>query len=100
RHRPRSTLFPYTPLFRSRAHRATRVAEAGARHLDRRRERLDRLVLPEDHELEVALEIAQHVAIRRRHGLRRDPGHLRDDALDRLDRKSTRLNSSHVKTSY
>src|SRR5436309_7378326 len=55
---PRSTLFPYTTLFRS--------GEGAAEHLDGRRQRVvHRLV-----------------------------------AQLRLDRKSTRLNSSHVKISY
>src|SRR5947199_8031875 len=57
---PRSTLFPYTTLFRSRS---------GRRHL------------------------------RRQH--HRDPrSRLREEAPDRTDRKSTRLNSSHLGISY
>src|SRR5690606_42051098 len=66
---PRSTLFPYTTLFRSRAdvvlHRADGV---------KRRIKCGRLTTA------------------------RRPGN-QDDAV-RRDRKSTRLNSSHVKISY
>src|SRR5437870_11498859 len=73
---PRSTLFPYTTLFRSPHERLVHGAHLGLGH--RRRERLgaadrrlpellpERLVAPELHE----------------------------------DRKSTRLNSSHVAISY
>src|SRR5215475_15049396 len=61
---PRSTLFPYTTLFRSRP------ASAGARQSDRQRRRCD--------------------ARGRRHAA----------AGAARDRKSTRLNSSHVKISY
>src|SRR3989442_11766114 len=56
---PRSTLFPYTTLFRSLHHRALRQ-----RRLDRQFDAIDR------------------------------QGHVRGD------RKSTRLNSSHVRISY
>src|SRR5690606_42055819 len=69
---PRSTLFPYTTLFRSRGEQATGVLVRGA-HVDQvlGADRLDHLV-PEGADGEVLL----------------------------LDRKSTRLNSSHVKISY
>src|SRR2546426_4053250 len=59
---PRSTLFPYTTLFRS-------VALQG--------------------------EAGQDVGVPLGHGLRR-----RMDSLHRADRKSTRLNSSHLVISY
>src|SRR5438874_11329038 len=65
---PRSTLFPYTTLFRSR------------RGLARRRRDLVEADPDRSH---------------RRH-LRSDPGR----ELPRRDRKSTRLNSSHVEISY
>src|SRR5436305_7002912 len=60
---PRSTLFPYTTLFRS---------------------------------LESVLRDRQHLQPRLR------PGRLNEDRVpeDGLDRKSTRLNSSHVRISY
>src|SRR5690242_20978543 len=62
---PRSTLFPYTTLFRSRPHRLER---------------------------------------KRHHRGHRHPRHVRREDLGRLahdeDRKSTRLNSSHMSISY
>src|SRR5690606_42163381 len=83
RHPPRSTLFPYTTLFRS--------AFAGGGPVRRSEERAQRGGLP----------------LRRGHG--RAPlasrGHDRPGRDPRVrcqgqDRKSTRLNSSHVKISY
>src|SRR2546430_4879496 len=72
---PRSTLFPYTTLFRSgRVHLAKRVA-AGLDDVDR----AERLVHPH----------AEHAA---------DGQLLVDHVVE--DRKSTRLNSSHSQISY
>src|SRR5690349_22368789 len=77
---PRSTLFPYTTLFRSRFAMGRQPEQVRLVHLDhgfrkpRVVERL-RLVLPLGH----------------------GPG---NEVRDRLDRKSTRLNSSHVEISY
>src|SRR3712207_6860466 len=68
---PRSTLFPYTTLFRSRGARACR---GGRRRHGRRERRLAR---------------ARHRALGKRGLLR-----------GRRDRKSTRLNSSHANISY
>src|SRR3712207_8812956 len=72
---PRSTLFPYTTLFRSR-HRDERglpeAAPAGEEALDL----LERLVL------------------------RVDEDRVRPGVCVRIDRKSTRLNSSHANISY
>src|SRR5436309_9146393 len=67
---PRSTLFPYTTLFRSRGHRPTARRRRPARLCDRHR----------------------RVAGARSRARRRGGGDQ--------DRKSTRLNSSHVKISY
>src|SRR3712207_8619921 len=72
---PRSTLFPYTTLFRSGLERL--LDEVVGALLDRRDRGLDRAVA------------AEHD-----HG---DVGVLR---LHALDRKSTRLNSSHANISY
>src|SRR5256885_12488444 len=74
---PRSTLFPYTTLFRSRGQRPR------GRH--RRRERL-----------------AVGDQLSRRRGRGRDHGrdHAARDHARRQDRKSTRLNSSHLVISY
>src|SRR5690349_21927622 len=80
---PRSTLFPYTTLFRSR--RAIREAAAGAGH-------------PRLHhrdELRGAVPGGKDGA---------RPGRLHGGHRDMFrrgrDRKSTRLNSSHVEISY
>src|SRR3989454_9451219 len=131
---PRSTLFPYTTLFRSHGHhlrdlpRVERHArgvalEVGVLRLERDHERGDRVD-------EVLLEVlAEHELLERdRRGLRvpeeqslfvgqerADPrvaahaqhphgvAHARDERGERLeaiDRKSTRLNSSHLVISY
>src|SRR5438309_7462944 len=82
RHPPRSTLFPYTTLFRSHP-----------------------LSQPLDELLAMARELRDGVPVRDRFRLEaaanyllRGPlGWLRDS---RLDRKSTRLNSSHSSISY
>src|SRR5690242_21301066 len=69
---PRSTLFPYTTLFRSVPAFARTTAES------------------------VTMSIADRLVLQRQH-------HLKWRALDRLeliDRKSTRLNSSHMSISY
>src|SRR3712207_8976020 len=87
---PRSTLFPYTTLFRSGGHGRTsaRQAEIGVRLLEGQAEARDVVG-----EVDVAAL---------GHGLAVEdvPEELVAD-LDRdLDRKSTRLNSSHANISY
>src|SRR5690606_40098779 len=84
---PRSTLFPYTTLFRSTAHGPTR------RHpWDRSR----RSTEPWSASRMVATRAGRSAAVH----IRIDLG--RRSAMYALttDRKSTRLNSSHVKISY
>src|SRR3712207_7533798 len=78
---PRSTLFPYTTLFRSVARaRGLDEVEPVARGLRAGRgENLD------------------HVAVLNRRAERHHPA---VDARPRADRKSTRLNSSHANISY
>src|SRR5256885_11439268 len=73
---PRSTLFPYTTLFRS--------ARGCLDHADR--------------DGRVALDLARGPARIRR--TERDPGRVLPGGKDRRDRKSTRLNSSHLVISY
>src|SRR3712207_7188794 len=82
---PRSTLFPYTTLFRSR-----RTLHTGAELLtDRQRQRLDALFGVDEHvQVEVTWGIYQRMIT-----AYRDPDRTRD-------RKSTRLNSSHANISY
>src|SRR3712207_7323216 len=73
---PRSTLFPYTTLFRSRGARVERLRDADHRHaLDRRQLRAE----------PGAIVLEPYIAV--------------DDHEPR-DRKSTRLNSSHANISY
>src|SRR3712207_8553815 len=87
---PRSTLFPYTTLFRSR------------------QRLIDGLGEPRDHERRRAArggERVPHHEVEARHaglGEGRHLGELRDAPAraDREDRKSTRLNSSHANISY
>src|SRR3989442_10980390 len=69
---PRSTLFPYTTLFRSRPdHREQRGVG----------EQRDRIERGQRVETEI-------------------PEHVRESRFRPADRKSTRLNSSHVRISY
>src|SRR5690606_41735063 len=77
---PRSTLFPYTTLFRSF------IAEAFQRQATPRIEEPFRFLL--DTIMNAHLAIIDYANVR---GLLETP---------RTDRKSTRLNSSHVKISY
>src|SRR3712207_8538709 len=84
---PRSTLFPYTTLFRSDVAQGVGADRARAAHA--------RAQLREGHGRAA------------RGPGRRDPDLLdeltplpRGDLLDRADRKSTRLNSSHANISY
>src|SRR3712207_7256767 len=73
---PRSTLFPYTTLFRSRGPGAGQLPEPGGQAVPERGER-------------------QHDPPARPC---RQPGHV--DGRTDQDRKSTRLNSSHANISY
>src|SRR3712207_7036116 len=74
---PRSTLFPYTTLFRSDDDRARRL-------------RLLHLMMVDDHDVEPGRPRQRHVAV---------IGAAAVDG-DQQDRKSTRLNSSHANISY
>src|SRR2546429_5355341 len=77
---PRSTLFPYTTLFRSRR----RGREHGSHHGLRQRLGVDQRDENQDSEEDQL-----------KHGRQQNR-----DRLLRLDRKSTRLNSSHGYISY
>src|SRR3712207_8650452 len=79
---PRSTLFPYTTLFRSDHH----VAVARIHHL---RVEGEHLLLGHAHHVEVVdvVHVLREVV-------------LRDAQQVPVDRKSTRLNSSHANISY
>src|SRR3712207_7599303 len=78
---PRSTLFPYTTLFRSEAGDGL----PGDLHLRPHVERLP---------------VAAGRGERARHVHRHDRARLAAVHLRRIDRKSTRLNSSHANISY
>src|SRR3712207_7128149 len=88
---PRSTLFPYTTLFRSadgvaQVHGAAREAALGEQR--ERRPVVGRqrgLAAPDDHRHDEQVELVDQ------------PG---AEGLGREDRKSTRLNSSHANISY
>src|SRR5690349_23121180 len=75
---PTSTLFPYTTLFRSRLERG----------------KIGRAVLVERHRLAIDQAVGKHG------GRIRDCLELPGPIETLADRKSTRLNSSHVEISY
>src|SRR5256885_11141572 len=85
---PRSTLFPYTTLFRSQqveppAGSQLELLDEGAHRAPRAREPLER------RNVDLDVEVA---------AVRHDRPVLHGDEM--LDRKSTRLNSSHLVISY
>src|SRR3712207_7304697 len=86
---PRSTLFPYTTLFRS-LHRLRLGVGLGA-DLD---EVVDLVVAEPGQGAEVAGEVHRVLL-----GLAAEPAEA-EQLVDRPDRKSTRLNSSHANISY
>src|SRR5260221_4586200 len=81
---PRSTLFPYTTLFRSQPRGRPPVQ----RQQERQRGRGGALLLLSEPDVRVEVEVARL----------RDHADVLADA--ELDRKSTRLNSSHTVISY
>src|SRR2546426_6523092 len=83
---PRSTLFPYTTLFRSQL---DRVPERGA----------DRGGVGRGRNEDVTERVAVHLRVPLRR-LRLLEGALDTGGADQGDRKSTRLNSSHPVISY
>src|SRR3712207_7071620 len=84
---PRSTLFPYTTLFRSEVER---IAARGGRV-----ERVDRVFIDVRHDRPHAGE-----GFRVRRVDHAERVHRTRRARTRRDRKSTRLNSSHANISY
>src|SRR5688572_31158303 len=79
---PRSTLFPYTTLFRS----VVQVGGPRPDALERRRQ--------------VAVRVGHRWAAEPRRVERRDLELAEGLGAQRIDRKSTRLNSSHSQISY
>src|SRR2546426_12788185 len=95
---PRSTLFPYTTLFRS--HRGTpprRLAHVDRHQLVRRRQIAFRGV---EHRVEIMDALGVMLEEQRGEAERVARSHLAVVGDVRLDRKSTRLNSSHLVISY
>src|SRR2546430_3074557 len=86
---PRSTLFPYTTLFRSHA-----LCEAGCRR------RADGPSRRAEEPAARARPPGAWVLVWSLPRVRNDAGLHRDDPDARRDRKSTRLNSSHSQISY
>src|SRR3712207_8962407 len=86
---PRSTLFPYTTLFRS-----VRLARHAVDHKELGRAPAHGVVAPVPRGREV-VDVARQVA-----GLPIVVAEHREEALPVGDRKSTRLNSSHANISY
>src|SRR5688572_31210512 len=87
---PRSTLFPYTTLFRSEQRRERLVAVVDQPRLDRQvggRGVQD-------------VEVAAHEDVLERGGAGAPQLDLAPDPHAAVDRKSTRLNSSHSQISY
>src|SRR3712207_8585395 len=87
---PRSTLFPYTTLFRSPRERVLAVRLDGCREGQH-------LVLGARHGRHAGYG---RLALRQGPGLVEEHGIHRAHALQGEDRKSTRLNSSHANISY
>src|SRR3712207_6952363 len=85
---PRSTLFPYTTLFRSRVHPSRRDRDGA--HPAQRDRHAPRRFLRRRHRR----------GSRDRREARLPPAPRRGHLRRRLDRKSTRLNSSHANISY
>src|SRR3712207_7279284 len=87
---PRSTLFPYTTLFRSRSD-----------HLERRGEQVGARSAPDIQEVR-RVSSGGLDDVERRHDETRAVADDPDVSveLDEVDRKSTRLNSSHANISY
>src|SRR5690606_41463968 len=96
---PASTLFPYTTLFRSELARAGKEVTLKSRTVTIHEFEITKIALPEIH-FRIACSTGTYIR-----SLAHDfgaalgvGGYL--SALRRIDRKSTRLNSSHVKISY
>src|SRR5690242_21131786 len=88
---PRSTLFPYTTLFRSRVGRVLEITDAC--DVLERRARLGC-------QAHVDLRVGDRVEVDGRLPVQKRDRDERLDREGRRDRKSTRLNSSHMSISY
>src|SRR2546430_5359066 len=79
---PRSTLFPYTTLFRSVVGLEPPKQRRGGRRVPGRGGNVEAREIPRLHSLRMLTQGGQ------------------DDPVPKIDRKSTRLNSSHSQISY
>src|SRR2546430_16976175 len=95
---PRSTLFPYTTLFRSEApHTARHAAEPSENGLVVE-QRVDPEATEDEQRIDTAAQRAEgRIGQEAESGRRPDRSRPR---ADHRDRKSTRLNSSHSQISY
>src|SRR3712207_7939965 len=84
---PRSTLFPYTTLFRSRPARHLRECVIGLCHID-------------PHPAAIRVGEGQRVPGSPASVCLGQHSHARIEHIEDEDRKSTRLNSSHANISY
>src|SRR5436853_5613570 len=84
---PRSTLFPYTTLFRSLRSNGFMVVTKDGAPAEEGRYKANVDVMMAIDALELSVEMQPDVVIL-------------DGKLERIDRKSTRLNSSHLGISY
>src|SRR5256885_13123734 len=102
---PRSTLFPYTTLFRSQRGRDAHLARAALEQVVQ----ADGIEADEGREIDIGVEIRPRALYALRCGLHAPArGHHIGAAAQQIgtqlaghgDRKSTRLNSSHLVISY
>src|SRR5947209_14553115 len=94
---PRSTLFPYTTLFRSAEHVADVDERVAVFDVDVPRVPALRVVVVQ---LQHVARSAEDLAVRLLVPDRGDAAVVADVDAKELDRKSTRLNSSHANISY
>src|SRR5256885_14878255 len=95
---PRSTLFPYTTLFRSDPLQLLDLGLAGL--VEQACFEILRDLDPEHPELTLVVEHDDRVTCRTGRLLVRGEQGILERADERVDRKSTRLNSSHLVISY
>src|SRR3712207_9535836 len=95
---PRSTLFPYTTLFRSMMSRMEEIRKKPSAGIEEDDVVADQPHTPLVEIPETAVPEERLVALNEAM-LERPEGFLPNDKLER-DRKSTRLNSSHANISY
>src|SRR5690606_40021721 len=98
--RPRSTIFPYTTLFRSMGAgkelpRCRDIADVRGRLAG-----IDRETIEPEHLGALDFGVPIGALDQTHHDLAVKPGGRGFQPVDQRDRKSTRLNSSHVKISY